>query len=225
MPSVTEPYSPPTHSSAIPIAAIPGRRKVACSTPFLPRWLCVCGAEAVFLLLFSCHPFPLSETEKGILTWLFWCESLEMTAFKGNIVFENYQALCETDSHTHCGSDVIVLHLANPSTSQPPASPALTYCPRGILVPPFSSPSWAPVPEREMWGGPAKIRRAGLQCLLGRSFDNGLFKPTAEWLVFSAVSKCPCIKIAVLEQLLQCSGNKGGHASVIWTLHKKPPGM
>lgn len=135
--------------------------------------LCLWGRSCLLAPLFLAS--ILSETEKGILTWLFWCESLEMTAFKGNIVFENYQALCEADFHTHCVSDVTGLHLANPSMSQPPASPVLTYCPRGTLVPPFSSPPWAPVPEGEMWGGPAKIRRACLKCLLGRIFGNGLF--------------------------------------------------
>lgn len=187
------PYSP-IYSSAIPITTIPGRRKVACSTPLLPWSFCVCGAEAVFLLLFSWHPYPLSETEKGILTWLFCCESLEMTAFKGNIVFENYQALCEADSHTHCVSDVTGLHLANPSMSQPPASPALTYCLRGTLVPPFSSPPWAPVPEGEMWGGPAKIRRACLKCLLGRIFGNGLFEANSVMACFLS-----CVKMSLYQ--------------------------
>lgn len=88
MPSVTAPFS--LHSSAIPVAAISGRRRVICSPappPFLLWWLWVYGAGAVFSFIFSSHSFPLSETEKGILTLLFWCESFEMTTFKCKICF------------------------------------------------------------------------------------------------------------------------------------------
>lgn len=72
-----------------------------------------------------------------------------MTTFICKIVFENYQVLCETDSHTHCMSDVTVLHLANPLMSQTPVFPALTYCPRGTLVPTFFLSLLSPCARRD----------------------------------------------------------------------------
>lgn len=91
--------------------------------------------------------------------------------------------------------------------------PASTYYPTGTLVPPFSSPSWAPVPEEKMgWGGPARTRRAGFKCLLGILLGTDYF--------FWANSVMVCFLSCVRMSLYQNSCARA--AASVWLKQKGP---